>query len=204
MMFLPFKSQVYWRLLERTFLADDLRSAFQFYLDGNGRSVDLDAMRRNRLAQNRLLQRLCERGRHPVRRYDRCARGACRRGRERVFSGRVAPERSRAGRRCRDARRVPEPTPDACREMNGALPGLAHCAIALRRLGGVVASEFEEARTASSRVLMTRQQPAVLPHDRRAARDLVRLLPTRQAALESISARGRAEDHVKFLTPGNG
>jgi lysophospholipase L1-like esterase len=59
-MFLPFKSQVYWPLLERSLSRASLRSALQFYLNGNQRPVDLDAMRRNRLAQNRLLRRLCE------------------------------------------------------------------------------------------------------------------------------------------------
>ena len=59
LMFLPFKSQVYWPLVERTFSRDDLRAAVRFYLDGNGRDVDLDAMHMNRLVQNRMLQELC-------------------------------------------------------------------------------------------------------------------------------------------------
>jgi lysophospholipase L1-like esterase len=58
-MFIPFKSQVYFPLLERAFSHDELRSAFQFYLGGGRRPVDLDAMRRNRLAQNDLMRRLC-------------------------------------------------------------------------------------------------------------------------------------------------
>jgi lysophospholipase L1-like esterase len=58
-MFLPFKSQVYLPLLERTFSRDDLQSAFSFYLK-DGPPPDLDAFARNRLAQNRLMHRLCE------------------------------------------------------------------------------------------------------------------------------------------------
>jgi lysophospholipase L1-like esterase len=57
-MFLPFKSQVYLPLLERTFSHDALQSAFKFYLRDE-RAADIDAMARNRLAQNRLLRRLC-------------------------------------------------------------------------------------------------------------------------------------------------
>ena len=59
-MFIPFKSQVYFPLLERAFSHDDLRSALQFYLGGSQWPVDLDAMRHNRLAQNDLMRRLCE------------------------------------------------------------------------------------------------------------------------------------------------
>jgi len=57
-MFLPFKSQVYLPLLERTFSHDDLRSAFEFYLK-DGPVPNIEAMARNRLAQNRLMRRLC-------------------------------------------------------------------------------------------------------------------------------------------------
>ncbi len=59
-MFLPFKSQVYWPLLERQLGSDDLRQALTFYLDGNGRPVDIRTMRRNRLAQNAMMRELCE------------------------------------------------------------------------------------------------------------------------------------------------
>ena len=59
-MFVPFKSQVYLPLLQRAFSDDELRSAFQFYLGDRRRPVDPDAMRRNRLAQNELIRRLCE------------------------------------------------------------------------------------------------------------------------------------------------
>ena len=59
-MFIPFKSQVYLPILERAFSRDDLHSAFRFYLDGSKRPVDLDAMHRNRLAQNDMMRQLCE------------------------------------------------------------------------------------------------------------------------------------------------
>jgi lysophospholipase L1-like esterase len=59
-MFLPFKSQVYWPLLEASVRAPDLQRALAFYLEGNGRAIDVDAMRRNRLAQNAMLRELCE------------------------------------------------------------------------------------------------------------------------------------------------
>ena len=59
-MFIPFKSQVYLPILERAFSRDDLHSAFRFYLDGSKRPVDLDAMHRNRLAQNDLMRQLCD------------------------------------------------------------------------------------------------------------------------------------------------
>ena len=59
-MFLPFKSQVYWPLLERSLTPDDLHHALAFYLEGNGRPIDVAAMRRNRLAQNAMLRDLCE------------------------------------------------------------------------------------------------------------------------------------------------
>jgi hypothetical protein len=64
-MFLPFKSQVYWPLLERALPADTVRTALHFYLDGNQREVDVDAMRRNRLAQNYMIRELCERAQIP-------------------------------------------------------------------------------------------------------------------------------------------
>ena len=59
-MFLPFKSQVYWRLAERTLQPPQWRAALQFALEGNERPLDVDAMRRNRLAQNALMRELCE------------------------------------------------------------------------------------------------------------------------------------------------
>jgi len=59
-MFLPFKSQVYWPLLERSLTADALHHALEFYLKDNGRSIDVDAMRQNRLAQNAILRDLCQ------------------------------------------------------------------------------------------------------------------------------------------------
>jgi hypothetical protein len=64
-MFLPFKSQVYWPVAERAFSRDALVSAVRFSLEGNQRPVDLDAMRRNRLVQNRLLRELCEQAQIP-------------------------------------------------------------------------------------------------------------------------------------------
>jgi hypothetical protein len=59
-MFIPFKSQVYWPLLERAFSRDQVTAALNFYLEGNQRPLDLDAMRHNRFAQNDLIRRLCE------------------------------------------------------------------------------------------------------------------------------------------------
>lgn len=58
-MFLPFKSQVYWPLLERSVGPDELRRALSFYLKDNGRPIDIEAMRVNRLAQNAMLRELC-------------------------------------------------------------------------------------------------------------------------------------------------
>jgi lysophospholipase L1-like esterase len=64
-MFIPFKSQVYLPILERAFSREDLHSAFRFYLDGSRRPVDLDAMHRNRLAQNDMMRQLCNDARIP-------------------------------------------------------------------------------------------------------------------------------------------
>jgi lysophospholipase L1-like esterase len=64
-MFLPFKSQVYWPMLERALPPDTVRTALHFYLDGNQREINLGAMRRNRLAQNRMMRELCERAHIP-------------------------------------------------------------------------------------------------------------------------------------------
>ena len=58
--FLPFKSQVYFPLLRRTFPAVSLQSAFQFSLGANPKAFDVDAMFRNRLAQNALMRRFCD------------------------------------------------------------------------------------------------------------------------------------------------
>jgi lysophospholipase L1-like esterase len=59
-MFLPFKSQVYWPLLERQLTARDLRRSLAFYLDDNGRPIDIGTIGRNRLAQNAMMRELCE------------------------------------------------------------------------------------------------------------------------------------------------
>ena len=59
--FVPFKSQVYLPLVWRAFAKDELRAAFRFYLARYGRDVDLDRLAANRLAQNHLVQRFCER-----------------------------------------------------------------------------------------------------------------------------------------------
>jgi lysophospholipase L1-like esterase len=59
-MFLPFKSQVYWPLLERQLSPGDLRKALAFYLEDNGRPIDIGTMSRNRLAQNAMMRDLCE------------------------------------------------------------------------------------------------------------------------------------------------
>lgn len=59
-MFLPFKSQVYWPLLERQVTPHDLRQALAFYLEDNGRPNDIGTMSRNRLAQNAMMRDLCE------------------------------------------------------------------------------------------------------------------------------------------------
>jgi lysophospholipase L1-like esterase len=59
-MFLPFKSQVYFPLLRRAFGRDELQAAFQFYLGANPKAPDVEAMFRNRLAQNTLMRRFCE------------------------------------------------------------------------------------------------------------------------------------------------
>ena len=58
--FVPFKSQVYFPLLRRTFSPEQLQSAFQFYLGASPNAPDLDAMFRNRLAQNALMRRFCD------------------------------------------------------------------------------------------------------------------------------------------------
>jgi lysophospholipase L1-like esterase len=64
-MFIPFKSQVYWPLLERAMDPGALKAALRFYLADNGRDLDLAAMGRNRLAQNRLMVEFCDRAAIP-------------------------------------------------------------------------------------------------------------------------------------------
>lgn len=64
-MFLPFKSQVYWPLLERAMSREERVSALQFYLGSDDGAFDLDAMSANRLAQNHLMRELCEQARIP-------------------------------------------------------------------------------------------------------------------------------------------
>jgi hypothetical protein len=59
-MFLPFKAQVYWPLLERSLSPDALQRALTFYLEGNGRRIDASVLRGNRLAQNAMVRDLCE------------------------------------------------------------------------------------------------------------------------------------------------
>jgi hypothetical protein len=58
-MFVPFKSQVYLRLLEGAFPKEVLRSALRFYLDAYGRDVDVDRLDANRLAQTNLMRQFC-------------------------------------------------------------------------------------------------------------------------------------------------
>ena len=60
LLFLPFKSQVYLPLLERTFSPDALRSSFSFYLEAYGREVDVRRLSANRLAKNHMMRRFCE------------------------------------------------------------------------------------------------------------------------------------------------
>jgi SGNH hydrolase-like domain, acetyltransferase AlgX len=59
-LFIPFKSQVYLPLLERTFGREDLERAFQFYFRHQPAIFDLKEMSQNRLAQNELMRRFCE------------------------------------------------------------------------------------------------------------------------------------------------
>lgn len=59
-MFVPFKSQVYLPLLERSFSANALRSSLSFYLEAYGRDVDVKRLSANRLAQNHMMRRFCE------------------------------------------------------------------------------------------------------------------------------------------------
>jgi hypothetical protein len=59
-LFIPFKSQVYWPLLERSFKQEEMIRAFQFYFRQQPTEFDLSDMARNRLAQNKLMRRFCE------------------------------------------------------------------------------------------------------------------------------------------------
>jgi len=62
-MFLPFKSQIYLPILTASMPRAELSRALQFYLRDNFSKPDAAVMMRNRLAQNKLLQRFCsERG----------------------------------------------------------------------------------------------------------------------------------------------
>ena len=58
--FVPFKSQVYLPLLERSFDRAALANALRFYLPDAGGVPDVERMSRNRLAQNALMARFCE------------------------------------------------------------------------------------------------------------------------------------------------
>jgi len=58
-MFVPFKSQAYLPVLEAAWSKDAMRAAFQFYLESFGRTVDVDRMLANRLAQNQMMAQLC-------------------------------------------------------------------------------------------------------------------------------------------------
>ena len=59
-MFLPFKSQVYLPWLAQSDAAPDLPRHLQFYLPDNPGTPNVEQMLRNRLAQNRLMQRFCD------------------------------------------------------------------------------------------------------------------------------------------------
>lgn len=59
LMFIPFKSQVYLPLLERTFPGEDLAKALHFSLPDMPAPPDLALLSRNRLAQNALMRRFC-------------------------------------------------------------------------------------------------------------------------------------------------
>ena len=59
--FIPFKSQVYLPLLEQLFDRATLEEAVHFYIPDSGTAPDIDRMLRNRLAQNALMARFCER-----------------------------------------------------------------------------------------------------------------------------------------------
>jgi lysophospholipase L1-like esterase len=60
LMFIPFKSQVYLPLLERSFAPDDLARALQFYMPESATLPDVARLSHNRLAQNDLMRRFCQ------------------------------------------------------------------------------------------------------------------------------------------------
>jgi lysophospholipase L1-like esterase len=64
--FIPFKSQVYLPLLDRSFRRDALQEALHFYTRDSPTAPDVDKMLRNRLAQNALMARFCERAGIPL------------------------------------------------------------------------------------------------------------------------------------------
>ena len=59
-MFLPFKSQVYLPWLAESQASSELSRELAFYLPDNPGTPDIEAMLRNRLAQNRLMRAFCE------------------------------------------------------------------------------------------------------------------------------------------------
>jgi lysophospholipase L1-like esterase len=58
-MFVPFKSQVYLPLLQRSFAREELERALAFYFRGTGPPVDVGTLASHRLAQNELMRALC-------------------------------------------------------------------------------------------------------------------------------------------------
>ena len=58
--FIPFKSQVYLPLLDRSFNRSSLADALHFYLRDRASAPDVDRLLRNRLAQNAMMARACE------------------------------------------------------------------------------------------------------------------------------------------------
>jgi Lysophospholipase L1 and related esterases len=59
-LFIPFKSQVYFPLLLRSFATADLERYFQFYFRQSPTSLDAKKMFQNRLAQNDLMRQFCD------------------------------------------------------------------------------------------------------------------------------------------------
>jgi lysophospholipase L1-like esterase len=64
--FIPFKSQVYLPLLERSFDRATLEEALQFYLRDPSGTPDVARLSSNRVAQNALMARFCERAGIPL------------------------------------------------------------------------------------------------------------------------------------------
>ena len=60
LMFIPFKSQVYLPLLERTFSGERLAGALHVSLGDSAAVPDVARFSRNRLAQNGLMRRFCD------------------------------------------------------------------------------------------------------------------------------------------------